>query len=483
MRFWQFNKSTKDEKNANNRSKASKNRAKTRREKARKAKNRLKKHKSLHGKSDLYVALYQISQAIKHQFPNLLEDLENISDPRKRRQYKMQELLLGCIMMYVFKEGSRNGFNQDRKTKQFSKNYRRLFGVRLPHMDTVDEVLRKIDTKQLETLKGLLLKGLFEKRVLHKFRLLGKQFGIAIDATGYASFDYKPYDCCSYRTSKNGKITYLQPILEAKLVTQNGFSISIATEWVLNDEEYEKQDCELKAFKRLAARLKRDYPRLPICILADGLYPNKSVFDICKQHNWAFIITLKDTQLKDVQLEVALFDRLYSKNTLSKEKVVNKEQLIKHTYRWINEIDYHGHALNWVECVETKRNIKTGKEEQNRFGYITNFKASSTNCEVLCAFGRLRWKIENEGFNNQKNGGYQLQHKYSRNNLTAIQNYYQCMQIGHLINQVVELSKRFKQLKGKFTLKHIWKVMVAFMYFGEIDNRLLAFKKTQFRYT
>jgi len=95
----------------------------------------------------------------------------------------------------------------------------------------------------------------------------------------------------------------------------------------------------------------------------------------------------------------------------------------------------------------------------------------------------LRWKIENEGFNNQKNGGYQLQHKYSRNNLTAIQNYYQCMQIGHLINQVVELSKRFKQLKGKFTLKHIWKVMVAFMYFGEIDNRLLAFKKTQFRYT
>ncbi|RLC74380.1 MAG: hypothetical protein DRJ03_17950 [Chloroflexi bacterium] len=28
--------------------------------------------------------------------------------------------------------------------------------------------------------------------------------------------------------------------------------------------------------------------------------------------------------------------------------------------------------------------------------------------------GRLRWKIENEGFNVQKNGGYGLEHAYTR---------------------------------------------------------------------
>jgi len=275
----------------------------------------------------------------------------------------------------------------------------------------------------------------------------------------------------------------LQPILEAKLVTKNGFSISIATEWVLNGEEYEKQDCELKAFKRMAEQLKKDFPRLPICILADGLYPNKSVFDLCKTNNWPFIITLKDTQLKDVQDEVAVFGMLYWKNKDLEEKVVNKEQIITRSYRWINEIDYHGHPLNWLECVETTKNIKTGEEEQNRFGFITSFKVNSKNCRALSRFGRLRWKIENEGFNTQKNGGYNLQHKYSRKNLNAIQNYYQCMQIGHLINQLVELSSRFKQLKCKFTLQHIWKVMIAFMFFGEIDQQLLTFKKTQFRYS
>lgn len=418
-----------------------------------------------------------------HHFPDLLKNLEGITEPRKRKSYKMKELLLGCIMMYVFKEGSRHSLNQDRETEQFSRNYKRLFGLELAHMDTVDEVLRKIDPKELEAVKVLLLKSLLNKRVLHKFRMFGKYFSISVDATGYASFKEKPYEGCPYRRSKKGKITYIQPILEAKLVGRNGFSISIATEWVLNGEEYEKQDCELKAFKRLAKTLKKTFPRLPLCILADGLYPNKSVFDICKSNDWRFIITLKDTQLKDVQGEVALFDRLYAKNMDLEEKAVNKEQVITRSYRWINGIDYNRHSLNWIECVETKKNIETGEEEQTRFAHITDCKVNSMNGRELSRFGRLRWKIENEGFNTQKNGGYELQHKYSRKNLNAIRNYYQCMQIGHLINQLVELSNRFKQLKNKFTLRHIWKVMIAFMFFGRIDQLALKYKKTQFRYT
>lgn len=430
------------------------------------------------------MALYQIKQTIVHHFPNLLEKLEQVSDPRKRKSYSMSELLLGCIFMYVFKSGSRHGFNQDRKTEQFRKNYSRLFdGQRLPHMDTVDEVLRHIEPNDLARLKRILINTLLEKRVLHKFRLFGKYFSIAIDATGYASFEHCPYEGCPYRTSKKGKITYLQPILEAKLVSSNGFSLSIGTEWVLNGAEYDKQDCELKAFKRLAEQLKTDFPKLPICILADGLYPNKSVFDICKANKWSFIITLKDTQLKDVQEEVAVFDQLYRKNRNQEEKIINSEQLITRSYRWINGVIYQGHSLNWIECVEVKGNIATGKEEQNRFTHITNLEVSSINCRELSSYGRVRWKIENEGFNIQKNGGYQLQHKYSRGNLNAIQNYYQCMQIGHMINQLLELSKRFKQLKNKFTLQHIWKVLIAFMFFGQIDVELLKFKRTQFRYT
>jgi len=414
----------------------------------------------------------------------LIERLEQIPDVRKRKSYQISELLMAAIMMYIFKEGSRNSFNLDRAEGLFKKNYRRIFGIDLPHMDTVDAVLRQIEPSELCSLKTILIKQLLNRRVLHQFRLFKKYFCVSVDATGYASFDEAPYEGCPYRVSKKGKKTYLQPILEAKIVCRNGFSISIATEWVLNGEEYEKQDCELKAFKRLAAKLKKDFPRLPVCILADGLYPNNSVFNICKANAWPLIITLKDSQLKAIWEEVAVFNRLYSKNILSTEEVVNKKESILRKYRWINQIPYKNHDLNWIECVETKRNVETGEEETTRFVHITCFPIDATNCAAVSFQGRLRWKIENEGFNVQKNGGYKLKHKYSRKNLFAIQNYYQCMQIAHMINQLVELSRRFKKLlTGKTTLKHLWKVMIAFMYFGKVSPKLSVDKKTTFRYT
>lgn len=45
------------------------------------------------------------------------------------------------------------------------------------------------------------------------------------------------------------------------------------TEFIENtDPEADTQDCELNAFYRLAERLKARFPRLPICLLMDGLW-------------------------------------------------------------------------------------------------------------------------------------------------------------------------------------------------------------------
>lgn len=64
---------------------------------------------------------------------------------------------------------------------------------------------------------------------------------------------------------------------------------------------------------------------------------------------------------------------------------------------------------------------------------------------------RCRWKIENQGFNLQKNGGFNLEHAYSTGQL-QIKNFYVLLQIAHLILQLVErgslLSRDAKQLFG-----------------------------------
>ena len=73
--------------------------------------------------------------------------------------------------------------------------------------------------------------------------------------------------------TKDEKTYYYHNVLEAKIVLGDNLIVSIATEFIENEKkDVKKQDCERKAFKRLAAKIKKDYPRLPICILGDSLY-------------------------------------------------------------------------------------------------------------------------------------------------------------------------------------------------------------------
>ena len=72
---------------------------------------------------------------------------------RKKSTYALAELLTACLAMFLFKTESRNGLNNLREDLRFKKNYKRLFKMRLPHMDTVDLVIRLLKTEQLEALK------------------------------------------------------------------------------------------------------------------------------------------------------------------------------------------------------------------------------------------------------------------------------------------------------------------------------------------
>ena len=49
--------------------------------------------------------------------------------------------------------------------------------------------------------------------------------------------------------------------------------------------------------------------------------------------------------------------------------------------------------------------------------------------------GRGRWKIENEGFNNQKHGLYRIEHLNSRNS-NAMKNHYLLTQIADILMQL-----------------------------------------------
>jgi hypothetical protein len=80
---------------------------------------------------------------------------------------------------------------------------------------------------------------------------------------------------------------------------------SVMSEFIENPgENPKKQDCELKAFYRLAEPLKAAFPRLPILLTLDALYACGPVFTICGEYGWKFTIVLKDKDLPSVNEEI-----------------------------------------------------------------------------------------------------------------------------------------------------------------------------------
>jgi hypothetical protein len=426
------------------------------------------------------IVISRIRRVIDTHFPDLFQDFNDLTDKRKRKDYLMAEIVTGALFMFIFKETSRNAYNNDRHDACFRKNFFRYFGIDLPHADAVDDVLRVLPPEELELLKMNLVSALIEQKIFRKFRFLGKFYLVAIDGTGMATFEQKHCDHCLTKTSKAGVVTYFHYVLEAKIVTSTGLSISLASEFIENTpgRDYEKQDCEQKAFGRLAAKIKKHFPRLPICILGDGLYPNNTVFDICAKNDWLFIITLKDGNLRTFQTEVDLLRATAGRQNACRANKTSRTTL---EYAYLNGIDYSGRYFTWVECAETKVDTVNKTTSNQRFVYITNVPQSQQNVIETADSGRLRWKIENEGFNSQKNLGYGLEHKFSRTSYIAMQNYYQLLQIAHMINQWVERSNLVVEIlseHSKQTIVDLWKKLIAYLTMFQVTESFPKFSLT-----
>ena len=368
----------------------------------------------------------------KHFFKELNKELAKVKDIRqaKKIQYTPDIILFLVIMKNACTITSMNEMGSTFNTEESIGNISKALGVdleELPHYDTINNFLKKLEVNQLEKIRKYMINEMLKKRSFEHYRYKDKYWKVAIDATGMFSFKEKHCEHCLKRKYKNKetgeieRVEYYHNVLEAKLVLGD-MVFSIATEFIENEhEDVEKQDCELKAFSRLAKRLKKDYPKLPICILGDSLYACRRVFDVCKKNRWRYILRFKEGSIPSIAKE---FNILKEIDTV-KEKGFN----------FVNEIDYDEKKINVVEYIEQVE--EKSKVVQKRFVFITDIEISKNNVEDIVAAGRSRWKIENEGFNNQKNGTYDLEHVCCKD-YNAMKNHYILIQIADILRQLFE---------------------------------------------
>jgi len=168
--------------------------------------------------------------------------------------------------------------------------------------------------------------------------------------------------------------------------------------------------------------------------LGDSLYACEAIFSRCKEYSWKYIFRFKEGRIKSIAAEFHAIKEI--------EQGKNQELF------WTNDISYNKRTLN---LIEAKIEATDGKSRQYLF--ITDLKITKRNAEELVAVGRSRWKIENQGFNNQKNIRYYIEHANSHD-YVAMKNHYLLTQITDILVQLYENGLKILRILKK-TAKEI----------------------------
>ena len=399
---------------------------------------------------------------MRTMLPTVLDRFAKIPDPRqpKKIKHKLTVLMLYGILGFVLLMASRREANREMSRPMFKENLKLLFPdlETIAHHDTLMRLLDRIDVEQIQQAQLALVRSLVRKKKFHNLLIEG-HYPIAIDGTqkfcSYTLWD-ENYLEREVGDEKNRREQYYIVVLEANLAFRNGMSIPLMTEFLdyrQGDSGRDKQDCETRAFYRMAERLHEAFPRLPIMVLLDGLYPTGPAMELCATYGWQFMIVLQDGSLPHVWEEYRGLVGLLEPEDRYQMNWGGREQ----QFHWINEIEYEYEGnggkrrleIHLVVCDETWQEIdpQTAQtiEKNSRHVWLSSCPLSKHNVHRRCNLAaRHRWAIESEILV-EKRCGYFYEHCFSFS-WTAMKGYHYLMRIAHLLNVLVQHSQQLVKL-------------------------------------
>ncbi len=127
---------------------------------------------------------------------------------------------------------------------------------------------------------------------------------------------------------------------------------------------------------------------------------------------------------------------------------------------------------------EKRANVIKYYEEGKENMWIVSFEITERNSKELIYLGRQRWRIENEGFNIQKNGTFDIEHKYSHN-YNAIKAHYFFIQFAHTIRQLLEKGLSYI-IDLKMSIKEVSAILTQAL--TQTITNLTEYNKIQLRF-
>ena len=369
-------------------------------------------------------------------YPELFKRFTEVNDPRHQSyiEYSIKTMLgtlyYKCICGISSMQDMTRTFNDELVVKNLYAFVGEKIQDYLPHGVTINELLEKLDPEELENIQKGIAYSMIRRKTFDDARVL-KRWQVIVDATeldeGYKKKNDGYLSRCYNKGEKTEFTKYHRSVLEAKIYLGNNLVCSIASEPIENSDEYVnqseeaiKQDCESKAFVRLAAKIKKKFPRLPIVISADGLYVTQRVLQICKEYQWDYIIRYKEGCASSIAKEYRALPEVEKSGT---------------DIEFQNDIMFQDFDVNLVYYKDKRKS--DGEERMTEFAWITSIRITKTNAKKIVRAGRNRWKIENQGFNRQKHWQGNIEHACSWNE-RAQKNHYLMEQIADFMKQLYE---------------------------------------------
>lgn len=400
-----------------------------------------------------------LALTVAHFFPDLNKWLDQLPDRRDPEAIIYETRFMGWwgIALYLCQLGSRRQLDYDLDARDtfVLENLNRLAGTKhdtRPVHDTLDYFVEHLKSHGLPGLRTKFARRLIRMKALDAARLCGKYVAL-VDGSGTLCFHRRHCDHCLVQRHEHTTV-YLHNVLEAKLLGPGGVVVSVASEFIENADadavsrkgaDRVKQDCELKALDRLAPQLKAALPHTGLVICGDSLFACGRVLQRCKDNRWSYVLTFKKGHMSAVWADVQGLLKLCPRNVLERTLPDGTRQV----YRWVRQVSYvddqgRRWQFNALQCEETSPDGET-----RLFAWITDLPLTrGTVVEIAEKGGRSRWKIENEGFNRQKNSGLNLCHVFSIDP-EKWKAYYYFLQIAFILMQLLERGSLLKQLAAE----------------------------------
>lgn len=382
--------------------------------------------------------------------------------------HSVHDVVMCAFATMYFQDPSLLQFQRRMEDARQTSNLKGLFHVdSIPKDAQIREVLDEVAPVSLEEVFPDYFGRLQRGKHLEAYRVLGKYYMAVMDGSEYFSSEKVSCPGCLTRKKR-----FLHQIVQAAVVHPDKSQvIPLCPEEVKNTDGADKQDCEINAGKRLVAKMRKAHPKLPLLIVADGLYSKQPFIEALGSEGMRFVLVAKE---EDHKVLMEYVEGARALREVSRMEVKDGKRL--HVYEWINGVPLNGSddapSINYFSYSLYNEGKRTYYNS-----WVTDILIEEKDIGELANIGRSRWKIENEVFNTVKNHGYHIEHNYGHGAKHLSFNFFLLNMLAFFMHQIFELTDTLYQacrqkLGSKKNLWDHFRVSIRMLIFPDWETLL-----------